>query len=412
MKVSPALVRSALLFAVASAAVAQEAAQSEPPWIKPLIDIRTRFENVQQDGFADEASAGTVRARLGFETRPVLATMLLAEGEFLWAFDEHYNSTTNGKTQYPVVGDGDEPEINRLQLMNKSLPKTTITLGRQRINLDDQRFVGASAWRQNEQTFDSLRIVNQSIDKWTFDVAYVDQVNRVFGKASPVGRYDGDNLLINAAYQLPAGKLTAFVYQLDFEVIDSAPPAQRNAAVNDSTQTIGARFAGDHTFGKVKLAYAASYATQDDYGRNPISYSTDYYFGELTASANGFSGGLALEVLGGTGSKGFATPIATLHPFQGWADKFLTTPVNGVSDQYLRAGYSLKTLGPLQAFSAQAIYHRFDAARGPAHYGNETDLLVSAKWKKFSAALKYADYDADDLFTDTRKLWAQVEYVF
>jgi hypothetical protein len=32
-----------------------------------------------------------------------------------------------------------------------------LTLGRQRINLDDQRFVGSVGWRQNEQTFDAVR---------------------------------------------------------------------------------------------------------------------------------------------------------------------------------------------------------------------------------------------------------------
>jgi hypothetical protein len=410
MKVSPILVLFAGSFA--GSAIAQEAARSDPPLLKPLIDIRTRFEDVEQDGIAEAAHAGTLRARLGFETRPILKTTLLAEGEFLWAFDEDYNSTTNGKTQYPVVGDGDEPELNRLQLTNKSLPGTTITAGRQRINLDDQRFIGNSGWRQNEQTYDSVRIVNQSVDKLTIDVAYVEQVNRVLGKASPVGRFDGDNLLVNASYQLPVGKLTAFAYRLDFNILDSAPPAQRNAAINDSSQTFGARFAGERAFGQVKLAYAASYASQDDYGRNPISYSTDYYLAELTASARGFSGGIGTEVLGGTGTKGFATPLASLHKFQGWADKLTATPANGVSDQYLSAGYSLKKLGPLEALSAQAVYHRFDADRGPAHYGDETDLQVAAKWKKFSALLKYADYHAGDLFTDTQKLWAQVEYIW
>ncbi len=77
--------------------------------------------------------------------------------------------------------------MNRLQLTNTSLPDTTLTLGRQRINLDDQRFVGNVGWRQNEQTYDGFRVVNKSIPNLTVDVTYFDQVNRVFGKESPVG---------------------------------------------------------------------------------------------------------------------------------------------------------------------------------------------------------------------------------
>jgi hypothetical protein len=54
-------------------------------------------------------------------------------------------------TAFPVVTDPESYEVNRLQLTNTSLSGTTLTLGRQRILLDDQRFVGHVGWRQNEQ---------------------------------------------------------------------------------------------------------------------------------------------------------------------------------------------------------------------------------------------------------------------
>ena len=45
---------------------------------------------------------------------------------------------------------------------------------------------------------------------------------------------------------------------------------------------------------------------------------------------------LGYEVLGSDdGKKGFATPLATGHKFQGFADKFLTTPNDGVQDLYV-----------------------------------------------------------------------------
>ena len=70
---------------------------------------------------------------------------------------------------YPVVADPESYEINRLQLTNTSIIDTTITLGRQRIVLDDHRFVGNVGWRQNEQTFDALRVVNKHIPNLTID---------------------------------------------------------------------------------------------------------------------------------------------------------------------------------------------------------------------------------------------------
>ena len=143
-------------------------------------------------------------------------------------------------TTYPVVADPEAYYVNRLALMNTSIPGTTLTLGRQRITLDDQRFVGNVGWRQNEQTFDALRIVNKSVKGLVLDAAYFDRVNRVFGPDSPQGHYEGDSVLLNASYQTKIGKIAAFNYLLDFDNIVGVP-----AAVRDSTNTYGLRFTGD-----------------------------------------------------------------------------------------------------------------------------------------------------------------------
>ena len=49
--------------------------------LKPIVDSRLRYEDVEQDGVAQTAEALTLRARLGFETGKVAGTSLLAEGE-------------------------------------------------------------------------------------------------------------------------------------------------------------------------------------------------------------------------------------------------------------------------------------------------------------------------------------------
>ena len=123
-----------------------------------IVDLRARYESVEQGGFASDAGALTNRLRAGFQTAPLKGTAFLAEGVLVDDLVEDYNSTTNGQTQYPVVADpADFAAINRLALINKSLERTTLTFGRQRIVHDDQRFVGNVGWRQHEQTFDGLR---------------------------------------------------------------------------------------------------------------------------------------------------------------------------------------------------------------------------------------------------------------
>ena len=202
--------------------------------IKPIFDARLRTEDVDQEGIANDANAITLRAHLGFETGKAWGTSLLVEGEAVVPIENDYrpDPLVPKKVTYPVVADPETYEINRFQLVNTSIPGTTLTLGRQRILLDDQRFVGNVGWRQNEQTFDALRIVNKSVKNLVLDATYLNRVNRIFGHDSPQGTYEGDSALLNASYQTKVGKITGFGYLLQFDSIVGVP-----AAVRDSTST-------------------------------------------------------------------------------------------------------------------------------------------------------------------------------
>ncbi len=153
------------------------------------------------------------------------------------------------------------------------------------------------------------------------------------------------------------------------------------------------------------MAYVGSYAAQQDYAANPITYSADYYLNDLIAKYQQFSMGAAYEVLDGDGVKGFSTPLATLHRFQGWADKFLVTPPNGIEDYYFTAGYAQKGVGPFAAVSALAVYHRFYSERLSLHYGNEINGQLQAQWKNFAFTFKYANYQARTFATDTQNTY-------
>lgn len=243
--------------------------------------------------------------------------------------------------------------------------------------------------------------MNKSIRNLTIDVTYFDQVNRVFGKDSPVGRYNGSNYLANVAYQLPVGKLTGFAYLTGFE-----------EAPRDSAETVGLRFTGERPVKKIKVAWLVSAARQTERANNPLNFEEDFYTLELTGTFRQYSLGAGFEVLEGNGVRGFSTPLATLHKFDGWADKFLTTPPDGLERRYVTLGYTTKGVGILETLTANAVYHQFDSNRLSIDYGSELDLQVQAKWCRFNALLKYADYDADRFATDTSKYWLEVDYIW
>jgi hypothetical protein len=337
---------------------------------------------------------------------------LLAEGESTLALVERYDSGLKGKIAFPIVADPENIELNRLQLQYRGLPRTTVTLGRQRINIEDQRFVGSVGWRQNEQTFDSVRLEHVDSKGLKADLAYSWSVRTIWGidgRGSRQQAIGGNNVFATISHPTLLGTLSGFAFLVD----------QDEAQVQGfrlSSQTYGARLAGTRTLtSAAKLSYALSYAAQLDYHRNPNDYRADYWLAELGAELGRAKLGAGYEELGadkGVPLTSFQTPLATLHKFQGWADKFLTTPPNGIRDFYASAGYGWKKSAGFETIAATISYHRFGSDRLGLHYGNEWDALISARRGRWTATAKLASYKADDFATDTRKFWLQLEWSY
>lgn len=377
---------------------------------KLIADVRYRFEQVEQDGFANDADAHTLRARVGFQTGKVWDLQGLIEGEGIVHFNDDFNDTVNGNTTFPIIADPEDFQINRLQIEYTGIPQTAVTIGRQRVNFDNQRFVGGVAFRQNEQTFDAARITNTSVENLTLTYIYVYQINRIFGEESGQGSFEGDTHLFNAGYDIKDwGKLTGYAYLIDLE---DAPQATL-----PSTQTFGLRFAGKHPLTTdITALYGAEYATQSDYGNNPRDYDVDYWMLEGGLAAHGFKLVGGIESLEGNGTDRFQTPLATLHKFQGYADVFLVTPANGIVDTYGTLAYETKVdCEPLTSIMAGVTYHDFEAERGGAGLGDEIDVELTAKFgDHWAASVKYADYDGfgTGAFADRNKLWIAVDFTY
>jgi hypothetical protein len=393
------------------AAVAVAAAPAQAQQVKPLADFRLRWEDVDQDGFGKDADALTLRGRAGMELTSG-DWSLIAEGEGTAALGEQYDSGLNGKTGYPIVADPENIELNRLQLQYRGLKKALITVGRQRINIEDQRFVGSAGWRQNEQTFDAVRFEYGDAKGLKADLAYSWSVRTIWGIDGRDARQQaigGNNVFATVSHPTPVGTLSGFAFVVD----------QYEAQVQGfrlSSHTYGVRLAGSRQIARsARVNYALSYATQSDHHRNPNDYRADYWLADLGLEWGSAKLGLGHERLGadeGAPLTSFQTPLATLHKFQGWADKFLTTPPNGIRDWYASAGYGWKKAAGLDSITATLVYHRFNSDRLDLHYGSEWDAMISARKGRWTATAKLAAYDADDFATDTRKLWFQLECAY
>ncbi len=377
--------------------------------LKPIVDARLRYEGVDQIGLASDAEAATIRIRSGVEAKKG-AFAVIVEAESTLAISEKYNSGLNGKTQYPVVADPQNIELNRAQIQFTGISKTMVTIGRQRINLDDQRFVGSVGFRQNEQTFDAARIEYSGIKNVKADITYAWSNRTIWGIDGFGGRQQavsGDNVFANLSYKHKFGTLTGFGYLVDQDEASVS-------AFRISSQSYGARFAGTAPLSKTfKLTYALSYARQGDYHRNPNNYSADYWLAELGGEAKGWKLTGGYEVLGassGAALTSFQTPLATLHKFNGWTDKFLVTPPNGLRDVYAVLGYTKPKVAGLDSIGLTATYHDYRSDRLSLNYGNEWGAQLALKRKKYTFTLKYSDYNAKAFATDTSKFWASVDW--
>src|SRR5690606_30341465 len=116
---------------------------------------------------------------------------------------------------HPTVADPENLELNRFQV-SWMREGTGVTLGRQRIVLDNARFVGNVGWRQNEQTFDAVR-GQARLGPITVDATYSASQRTVFGSDSPNDHYDGDLVLLNGGIDLPSFDARAFAYLIDYQ---------------------------------------------------------------------------------------------------------------------------------------------------------------------------------------------------
>ena len=395
---------------LATPALAQDSSGSQAelkaPVIKPYANIRYRLELVDQDGIVRNATASTLLVRAGLKTGEWNGLSAVVEGEAIVAVGkERFNDTINGRTQFPVVADPEDILLNQAYVRWSPDSRIEATAGRQAVNLDNQRWIGSVGWRQNDQTLDAVKLSARPVADVSVDYFHAWRVNRIFGTDSPQGIWRNTDIHgLRAGVTIkPLGTLSAYGYWLD---IPSAPAM--------SSRTFGVRLSGDQALNqKLKILYTAEYAIQQDHGSNPLAADNDYLLAEAGLSAGAATAKIGFERLEGDGSSALQTPLATLHAFNGWSDKFLVTPANGLRDLYADLSYKLGGDGPLKGMVFRLVYHDFRSTRLGIVYGSEWDAVVSVPIRKNITLLgKFARYDADRFSTDTTKTWFSVEAKF
>ncbi len=400
-----------ILFTLFTTAVLAEA--GDPPevvtpphpldWLtdaKPTVNLRPRYEFGDQEGLRS-SHAGTLRSRLGILSGTYAGIQAFAEYEGTITADrESYQAASvHGLGQNrTIIADPESHELNQLWLsFDGWIPASMVKVGRQGINLDNQRYVGTVAWRQNMQTFDAVTVEAKPMDELTMIYGYVNHVERIFGSgdiANPAHTdFDGHSHLINVA----CGKLVLFAYFFDLE---------NDAGAANSNQSFGAHLT-QPLFDEFLTLYG-EYGYQTDAFDSPLDYGANYF--HATASFDTKPVGLLFgyEYLGSDNGVGYKFPLGTNHAFNGYADKFLSTPAQGLQDAYVSGSAEL----PFD-LTGKLYYHKFHAVSGGANFGDEVDLVLIKKLNDNLTILgKYAYFWSDGDFADIQRSSIQLDYKF
>jgi hypothetical protein len=380
---------------------------------KLLLNLRPRYEHVEQDGKPEDANAYTMRTLFGWRTKTWHGLSVTAEGINVGHVGpQDYNDlpARAAASPFPTVADPDMTGINQLYAQWTGLPKTDVKAGWQSIKLDNVRFVGNVEFRQVMQVFDGVTVENKSIENLTIYAGYLWRVRNIVNQ-----QLGADIPVANVRYTWkPGNDLIGYAY-----LQDQANTGQ-NATTglrDGSNKIFGVRANGGYPLGQDwKLLYTAEYAKQDDYASGDGVIDAYYYHLNVGGQWKDTFVRVHQELLSSNdGLYGFQTPLGTNHLFQGWVDKFVITPKNGIRDTYLSAGTKIKKV------QVYLEWHRFRTDWRSLDLGDEFDigLTFPVFFKGLTGKLEYGDYRGGDPSaggavntSDTRKFWATLIYQF
>ena len=371
---------------------------------KFLLNVRPRYEFVDQDGKVENANALTVRTLIGWETKPFHGFAATLQGIYVTRIgSKDYNDVQAAAAAsiYPLVADPRNTDLNQVFLDFTGLSNTRFRVGKQSIKLDNVRFVGNVEFRQVMQVFNGLTIENKSIPNTELYFGHLERVKTVFAKQREL-QFN----ILHGAYKItPADNLIGYAYFQD-ETLEGFK--------QNSNRILGIRADGAHPFGdKFNLLYTAEYAKQDKFEDGSSDIDADYLrLGVGPRWGDWFIRVDYEKLSSNDGKYAFQTPFGTNHLFQGWVDKFLTTPRQGIRDTFLTAG------GKLGKAQLLAEYHRFKSDIGSIDFGKEIDFSVSYPFtKQLTGKMEYGDYSEGDVLTpaasrvrDTTKLWLTLTF--
>lgn len=376
-------------------------------------EVNLRYANVD-DSINETANALTARILMSLNTPFVgnFRAVFTAEHVNDLGINTYNDGGSNGQVQYAVEADPSGTEMDQMYVEYVG-DMWGARYGRQYIDHGElpQRYVSTASWRQNYQTFDALTVSGQIGDDILIETAFIEKVYRVIGRSHPnraAREWDLDGIAVHAVFRnTPIGEISPYFYNLDF--VDRAELSSR---------TIGIRMEGPcEAWAGTCIAEIATQKALGDQASdaNLINLRSEFGVDFSNFAENNTTGSVSLgaTLLEGDSETSFKTPLAALHGYAGWADRFLVnTPPDGLMDIRLRLDEVIF------GWEIAAAFHKFRANRSSiaSTYGTELDMVASKIFGKYEWTLKMARYKGNAVWkplpwgNNVTKFWLEVEF--
>jgi hypothetical protein len=367
------------------------------------LELRPRYNRIDQSDKPERTEGGTLRAVAGWRSAPWNGLRLTVEGIHAghWgrkAFND--DGAQINTSRYPLLPDPRYTGMNEVHVEYAAAQGMRLRLGRQRVRLDNQRWVSDNDFRQIPQLFDGVTALYTGIENTELMGAHFNKVRTTSGTTAELKL-----TLLHAAWNpFPGHGLAAYGY-----FHDQAQNGAFTGFADSSYRVAGVRAEGSPArFGAVDATYVAEVAWQRPHAGGDARVHARYWRLGGGASADAWTLRYDYEVKGSNaGAYGLQMPLTDFYAFNGWTLHFFNTPRQGLRDQWLTGRASMGD------FTLYGEAHRFRSDFGSLNFGREADVGVT--WAIIPNAvlrLQHGKYDpgSGQVAPEIRKTWLTLTY--
>jgi hypothetical protein len=372
---------------------------------KLLLELRPRYNRIDETDRELRTEGGTVRAIAGWRTAPWYGLRFTLEGIHADHIGpKRFNDDPDqlATSPYPLLPDPRHTGVNQAYVEYAGAEGLRVKAGRQVVRMDNQRWISDNDFRQVPQLFDGVRVAYAGLENAELEAAQFRRIRTTSGETESLRLS-----LLHAAWNpIPGQALAVYAY-----FHDQPENASFTGFANNSHRVVGMRLEGALGRGcpieypyLLELAQQKPHAGGDSridarYWRVGAGLATDHWTLRADYETKGSNDGLY----------GLQTPLTDHYAFNGWTLHFFNTPGNGLRDRWLTARYAV---GPVTLY---AEAHRFKSDFGGLDYGRENDIGVT--WEAMESLvlrLQHARYEpgAGSAQPHVRKTWLTLTYAF